>query len=359
MKASISIVRGSAALLVFAFQLSCGGSDSSGPVVPSTISANSSTTLTGSTGTTVQDRPSVIVRDDDGSPLAGVTVTFVVTSGGGSVTGGTRVTDASGVATVTSWTLGSAAGSNTVTASAASLPPVVFTATSSNPCLERTPHTFGATTNGELTNADCRLQTGEFRDLLSTTVSAAGAYAFTQTAGFDSFIVLFGADGFAIGYDDDDEGATSQNSRLKVLLPAADYLIGATTFDPGVTGAYTISSASTTEAVTNCEEVFAARGITTAQSLETTDCFFTGLYSDDMLIFLRAGQAITVNMTSSAFDAFLELWEPGNRLAFNDDADATTDNARLTYTPILDGFYFVVPTSAVAGATGAYTLTIQ
>ena len=73
--------------------------------------------------------PSVVVRDAQGNPVAGVTVTFSVTAGGGTVNGGTVVTDASGVATVTSWTFGVTAGLNTVTASAAGLPGVIFSST--------------------------------------------------------------------------------------------------------------------------------------------------------------------------------------------------------------------------------------
>jgi adhesin/invasin len=73
--------------------------------------------------------PSVVVRDAQGNPVAGVTVTFSVTAGGGTVTGGTVVTDASGVATATSWTFGVTAGLNTVTASAAGLPSVIFSST--------------------------------------------------------------------------------------------------------------------------------------------------------------------------------------------------------------------------------------
>ena len=39
-------------------------------------------------------------------PMADVTVTFTVTAGGGTVTGGTTTTDAQGIATVGGWTLG-------------------------------------------------------------------------------------------------------------------------------------------------------------------------------------------------------------------------------------------------------------
>ena len=79
-------------------------------------------------GTNVGTPPSVIVKDFAGAPVAGVTVTFAVSSGGGSLTGATAVTNASGVATLGSWTLGVAAGSNTLTASAPGLPTVIFTA---------------------------------------------------------------------------------------------------------------------------------------------------------------------------------------------------------------------------------------
>ncbi|HET7234465.1 MAG TPA: leishmanolysin-related zinc metalloendopeptidase [Longimicrobium sp.] len=59
--------------------------------------------------------PAVVVRNNVGVPLAGVSVTFAVASGGGSVTGATVLTNASGVATLGRWRLGSA-GINTVTA---------------------------------------------------------------------------------------------------------------------------------------------------------------------------------------------------------------------------------------------------
>ena len=48
--------------------------------------------------------------------IANVPVTFAVTSGGGTITGGTATTNAQGIATVGSWTLGVAAGPNSLTA---------------------------------------------------------------------------------------------------------------------------------------------------------------------------------------------------------------------------------------------------
>ena len=84
-----------------------------------------------SLGAAVSTAPSVIVKDAKNDPIAGVTVAFAVATGGGSVTGASAVTNASGIATVGSWKLGVAAGVNTLTATSAGLTgsPVTFTAT--------------------------------------------------------------------------------------------------------------------------------------------------------------------------------------------------------------------------------------
>ena len=52
------------------------------------------------------ERPSVLVTDTAKNPVENVRVRFEVISGGGQVTGYNQLTDANGVATVGSWTLG-------------------------------------------------------------------------------------------------------------------------------------------------------------------------------------------------------------------------------------------------------------
>lgn len=68
-------------------------------------------------GTTLSIRPAVLVTDQSGNPVGGVAVTFAVTAGGGSITGATALTNAQGIATVGSWTLGTAPGINELQAS--------------------------------------------------------------------------------------------------------------------------------------------------------------------------------------------------------------------------------------------------
>jgi len=96
-----------------------------------TIAPNGGDGQTATAGTAVAIDPSVLVTDAHGNPVQGASVTFSAASGGGSVSGGNTTTDASGVATVGSWTLGGTAGANTLQATSDSLSgsPVVFNAT--------------------------------------------------------------------------------------------------------------------------------------------------------------------------------------------------------------------------------------
>jgi hypothetical protein len=95
------------------------------------IAINAGDGQSAAVATAVSTLPSVIIKDANDNPISGVSVTFAVASGGGSITGDIAITDASGIATVGSWTLGDIAGSNTLTATAAGLTdsPVTFTAT--------------------------------------------------------------------------------------------------------------------------------------------------------------------------------------------------------------------------------------
>ena len=81
-------------------------------------------------GTSVAANPSVKVTDVIGNAVAGVSVTFEVTTGGGTITGGVKTTGADGIAAVDSWTLGAKAGINQLLARATGLvgSPVTFAA---------------------------------------------------------------------------------------------------------------------------------------------------------------------------------------------------------------------------------------
>jgi hypothetical protein len=97
---------------------------------PSQIQLFAGNNQTAPVGTLLAARPTVIVRVAGNYPLSGVSVSFAVTGGGGTITSGTQATDQSGLADV-GWTLGTTSGANTLTATVTGLSgsPVVFSAT--------------------------------------------------------------------------------------------------------------------------------------------------------------------------------------------------------------------------------------
>jgi len=80
-------------------------------------------------GAPVPVAPSVKVTDAEGRGVPGFTVTFSLSGGDGSITGGTAVTNSSGIATVGSWTIGVGSNSLSATAPGLSGSPILFVAT--------------------------------------------------------------------------------------------------------------------------------------------------------------------------------------------------------------------------------------
>src|SRR5687768_15961186 len=119
----------------FALALGTVACGDSGPSAPGSSAAAIERTAASTEGQTayagdaVPVAPSVIVRDGRGRAVGGVSVTFTVTEGGGSLERASATTNLDGIASAGRWTLGTAAGANEVMARVGSLPPVRFTAT--------------------------------------------------------------------------------------------------------------------------------------------------------------------------------------------------------------------------------------
>ncbi len=96
--------------------------------LPPTLTSLSGNNQSGVTGTVLANPFVVEVRDANGTPLAGVAVTFVVRTGDGTLSHLTSITDANGQA-ATTLHLGAAAGTNTVEVNAEGISEIVtFTA---------------------------------------------------------------------------------------------------------------------------------------------------------------------------------------------------------------------------------------
>jgi len=97
--------------------------------IPATVTAVAGIGQTANAGTAVAVPPAVRASREDGSPLPGVTVTFVVVAGAGVVQGAGTVTGSDGIAAASGWILGPAPGQNQVEAQLDGPQAVAFTAT--------------------------------------------------------------------------------------------------------------------------------------------------------------------------------------------------------------------------------------
>ena len=112
-----------ATLALIGILSACG--ESTSPPTPTTITPEAQAVTEATVGTTLGTAPTFVVKDQNGNPLAGVPVTVTVTAGGGTLTGAPTQTSA-GPTPVGAWTLGTAAGVNTITITVAGLAPLVI-----------------------------------------------------------------------------------------------------------------------------------------------------------------------------------------------------------------------------------------
>jgi hypothetical protein len=368
---------GSAAATRIAFSLAsavmlaaCGGDSATAPSgrAASLTKRSETDNQSAVVNTAVALPPSVTVFDTKGRALGGVSVTFAVTAGGGTVSSAstsgpatsstTVVTNASGVATVTSWTMGPTEGENHLRASVNGVPPADFVAVASDPCSFAAELTLGSAAQGELTSQDCD-DDYFFYDFHRTNVVTGGAVLFTlESNKFDAFLELVEEDGSFIAINDDRDGT---NAGIKAILRTRNYIVVSTTFDEHETGPYTVSAKATDPSIEQCEEVWVSTSINSAQTLKDTDCTDTSgtYYSDVVLMVIHRGQTVTITMNSTAVDAYLILADVSGAIVAQDDNSNGGTNARIVFTATDTKAYYIDLGTAHAGETGAYTFGIH
>lgn len=108
------------------------------------------------------------------------------------------------------------------------------------------------------------------------------------------------------------------------------------------------------QATLACPLVVIAEALTTSDPVASDNSYY------DLWQFAgTVEQPVTIDMTSTVFDAFLILLDPAGRpVADNDDALAGSTNSRITLKLTATGTWTVVVNSLAAGKLGAYTLTL-
>jgi hypothetical protein len=201
--------------------------------------------LAATRGQPVPVRPAVRVLDGNGRGIANETVTFTVLSGGGSAPVAAALTDGTGVARVSSWTLGPDLGVNTLEASYGAFTPIVFTVTGiEDPCSPAGAEalTLGAIDNGTLAFGDC-VAASKFYDLYKLVLYAPSGVVIELTAGEvpDAYLMLLASDNSTVLAENDDIlSGVIRSSRIAIQLAAGTYYIRATSFYPSETGPYSL-----------------------------------------------------------------------------------------------------------------------
>lgn len=331
------------------------------------IAVNAGNGQSAAPGAAVTEAPSVKVTDADANPVSGVAVTFAVTSGGGSIAGGSPSTDASGVATVGAWTLGPTAGTNTLTATVEGLTgsPITFTATgiAVDACRSTSSSAIALETNvtGALGALDCLLHGGQFHDFYHFTLASQQAVMISlRSQAFDPAVDLFTL------MDQRDRGIRSdtvdsrREAKLKAILPPGAYETAASSVTVGGTGPYTLRVAPTSSDVESCERVFVVRGLTTAQAVTFADCLDgSGFYYADIYdLWLTVGERVTLTQSSTELVPQVLLYRETSELIAQ-ATGFTTGTAAIEFEADATGHYYVAATSALILEVGAYTLSIS
>lgn len=326
------------------------------------ILAISGNSQTGRAGTVAPQIVAARVTDSFNNGKSGVAVTFAVTQGGGSIIGAsTATTDFQGIAQITAWILGPAAGANVITASVAGVGSTTFTATATpNVCIEGT-HVVGGSNAGSLSASDCVLVDGTPIDLYRMQVTVPSSIEFREAStAFDAYMYLTDGAGFNFAEGDDDE--TSSNARMKILMPPGTYRVGASSFFSDETGGYTITSSVVSESEERCSLVFLIPGIVTSQNISSTDCVSQDngtLHADVFAIAFRPGMSVTFRMSSSAVAPYLELYSPqGDPIASSDNVNSTASSAVIRFGATTGGYYFIIARTAVGNQSGAYDFSV-
>jgi hypothetical protein len=100
---------------------------------------------------------------------------------------------------------------------------------------------------------------------------------------------------------------------------------------------------------------------TATGELSTADCRLDdGSYLDLVQFSGTAGQTVTIDLTSDAFDAYLYLLDTTPAVvASNDDARSGSGNSRIVFTLTRSGTWTIGATSLGANQFGSYVLTIE
>ena len=239
-------------------------------------------------------------------------------------------------------------------------------------CAAKGAMAIGVQTNGILDAATgCTVeqkQTLHDRYTLTVPVDQALALTVNTNSNTNTAYVAFRLPGNQLTYWTPFSLTPATVSPLLLGAGTYDVLVGDAAFN-GATRSYSVKFAAISPNPVGCKAVFPNSGpVTMTMLLSVSDCPGTtpGKFSHRATLILGTGQSVTVTMASAAFDPLVNVLSgstigAGAVLAFDDNSGGGT-TARLTFTnndATNDAVITLELTSALAAATGSYSLTLS
>lgn len=162
----------------------------------------------------------------------------------------------------------------------------------------------------------------------------------------------------------DASGGGNQASLSAILPVNGEYTVHVSSIEPGVTGNYDLTATLSGVTATTPAPVTGASVLTPGSAvdgrLQRGDSQLdTGEFFDSYTISGTAGEAVTIEMTSTELDPYLFVRGPQNFARDNDDGPGMRLNSRIEVVFPATGEYNVVATSYAAGEVGNYRLTVS
>lgn len=179
-----------------------------------------------------------------------------------------------------------------------------------------------------------------------------------QSDEFDTYLIVEDPRGARSENDDTDryghsvvEFDATESGTHQVLVSS---------YEPGLTGSYELRIEVGVAAAAGRDVVALSPGQTSTGSLAAGDSRpEDGKYRDVYVFDGQAGETVSVEMTSSAFDTYLGVLTPSGEQIENDDYEGSRSRSLVELTLRETGRYRVYATSYSAGLTGAYQITLR
>jgi hypothetical protein len=324
-------------------------------------------------GTALATAPSVVVKDQYGNVVAGAAVTFAVTSGGGTVAGGTVTTGADGVARVGGWTLGISVGAQQLRASAGTLGTTLSATGFVASGCTATNYALGATLPLAWETDDCVStnttsgvsMAGRRYDKLQFSTTAQQIVDATVAGPSGRTLLLRDAtSGMYVGLQPGSAFSPASQSpmHLKYVLAPGSYVFEPHAPNTTATGAYSFSTATGTKV--DCDYiVFATTNVQFTDTIDQNACIGpTGEPEQWINLQLRTGTKVRITLSNSDFVPILVLRDdrlgPASPTIAVRSGTAAGDSVVIDYTATFDTWHEVIVVPK-GGASGKYTLKIE